>query len=252
MVCRSLLMLALPLAVFAPAVSLSQSPSDHNNVHVNNNYGVIVQENVAPPAVAEQLKKNTRKGLAWGNLLLPGDKTSPPLPSSCPKAMPEGALRVILGTYEDVICTNTYCPIITSLNQREGSMDFLRPDPQKYQSTLLSITRDKGTMTVHAELFGPDGRIEAAIEDDNRLVRNPTNTFEWRHPDAHTLEVIDDRYNKVLHMEFLNPTTLYIEGTFFNRVGQFFRVPQTTDVAVDAHNDHFSGLCSLNVTDTLF
>ena len=242
----------LLLALQPPAQDSLQDAmgSSNRNVNVQNNHGLIIQINPAPPATATELKRHVKAGHSWANVILPGKQPSPPPIKSCPPVRPENTLRVILGTYGDYYCTQTLCPII--MTQNRDPKDFLQQ--AQNTETLLSVTREGQSMRVHALLFADDGKIEAAIEDDNRLVRNPNNTFEWRHPNAQTLEVVDDRYRKTLHMEFLNENTLYVDGTFYNRVGDFVRINSAghADDPIDRRGSRYTNVCSRDMAGILF
>lgn len=70
----------------------------------------------------------------------------------------------------------------------------------------------------HALIFDEDGKIVVAIDDSKPHV-NKNNAFDWERPDSHTLDVVDQKDQRVLHIRFLNPKAVYVEGIFFNSIG---------------------------------
>ncbi len=212
------------------------APGD-NNVNVNRNQGTIVQVNVAPPSVTKQLKARVKQGHAWQNLLLPAHEPTPPNACSARMPTPPAALLVVLGGLGAAYCTHTPCVIIATAGDATGP------------ENLLSVSREGSLMRVHAEIFGPDGRIEAAIEN-NKLLRNPANTFRWSRPDPHTLDVVDDRYRKTLHIKFVNSDTIYVEGIFQDREGR--RLIVESDKGIVGKGNVVRGACSGNAGTAFF
>jgi len=176
----------------------------NQNINVQENNGLIIQTNIGSKGVQRELQRRTGND-SWKNVLLPAKDPVPP--NNC--GVPSGALTVILGSFGTAYCSKSDCGIISG-------MDNLTGGPM----SLLSVSRDlhkpDGSMRVHAELFDDKGDIEAAIES-NKLLRNPQNTFEWNRPNVHELEVVDNQYRKSLRIRFQNPTTLYVEGIFYDR-----------------------------------
>lgn len=212
------------------------APGD-NNVNVNKNQGTIVQVNVAPPSVTKQLKARVKEGHPWQNLLVPAHEPTPPNACSARMPTPPTDLLVILGGLGAAYCANSPCPIVGTAGDPTGPED------------LLSVSREGSLMRVHAEIFGPDGRIEVAIEN-NKLLRNPANTLRWSRPDSHTLDVVDDRYRKTLHIKFINSDTIYVEGIFQDREGR--RLIVESDKGIFGGGFVARGSCSVNARGAAF
>ena len=81
------------------------------------------------------------------------------------------------------------------------------------QRKLLSIDFKEGKLSLSAEIFGPDGRIIAAIEN-NEFDLNRLNYFRKRNPDLNTI-IVDDQYNnEVMNLRFFNQNAFRIKGIF--------------------------------------
>jgi hypothetical protein len=179
-------------------------------VNIANNTGTIIQiNNVAPPAVASALKAKAGRNKPWKNLLLPAHEPTPE--NRCTASIPKESLIVVLGGMGTAYCDHSPCPILTSHNGNSPDED------------ILSVSFDGSELRVHAEVFGPDGRLEVAI-GKNELLRNRYNTLRWDHPDPHSLDVVDDRYRKSLSIRFINPHAIYIEGLFYSRAGRALNI----------------------------
>lgn len=69
---------------------------------------------------------------------------------------------------------------------------------------------------------------------------NPNSSFDWRRPDAHTIDITDDYNRHVLHVRFANPHTLVVEGMFqFSDGRTLTRKPEPNPIGCPKlHKDH--------------
>lgn len=211
-----------------------QTPPGHHNVNTVNNTGTIIQINVATPDVAATLKSKAGNKKQWRNLLLPANEPTP-INSCFASNPPKGSIIVLLGGMGAASCDQKTCQIISSRND-----DLTDED-------LLSVSFEGSLLRVHAEIFGPDGKIEAAIEK-NQLIRNKSNTLLWNRPDTHSLEITDDRYKKSFSIRFINPHAVYIEGIFYSRQGHKLEVRKDKGII---RGFQFTGFCSNNLSPAL-
>src|ERR1039458_9691785 len=107
------------------------------------------------------------------------------------------SLAVFLGDFTGT-CTGDSCTIL-----RDNSAD----DDNK---NLLSVQRKSSSLLVQGMVYDENGKVIVAIEDSRPHI-NRNNVFGWKRPDEHTLEVTDQKDRTVLHIRFMNKTTIYVE-----------------------------------------
>ena|ERR1017187_10423327 len=120
------------------------------------------------------------------------------------------SLAVFLGDFTGT-CTGDSCTIL-----RDNSAD----DDNK---NLLSVQRKSSSLLVQGMVYDENGKVIVAIEDSRPHI-NRNNVFGWKRPDEHTLEVTDQKDRTVLHIRFMNKTTIYVEGLFYTSSGNSLRV----------------------------
>jgi hypothetical protein len=104
--------------------------------------------------------------------------------------------------------------------------------------SILSIGKIGPGMTVSAKVFSADGRIIAAIVD-NEFFINPNNFFRRERPDKSTLVVFDQGDREVLRVRYLNPSAIKILG--------IFNFPEIAPIVIKENQqvigDRFSAFC---------
>jgi hypothetical protein len=82
------------------------------------------------------------------------------------------------------------------------------------ETEMLSIHRSAtGGIGINAQVFSEDGRIVAAIRD-NEFHINQNNYFYKKSPDRHTLVIYAQNNEEVLNVRFLNALAISILGVF--------------------------------------
>lgn len=85
---------------------------------------------------------------------------------------------------------------------------------------LLKVRRRKdGGLDVDAKILDERGYAVAILERGEFTV-NQNNVFHTRHPDRHTLDVIDQRDQTALHIRFVNARAIYVTGIFYCTAGK--------------------------------
>jgi hypothetical protein len=105
---------------------------------------------------------------------------------------------------------------------------------------IITIQRTKQGMLISAKLFDAGGHLAAQIVDNHFFV-NVKGVFRLEiAPGHHSLKVFDGE-NTLVDIQFMNPTTLRILGSFFGPLGTHLDVsPKEMKVSGGAH---FSGMC---------
>jgi hypothetical protein len=93
----------------------------------------------------------------------------------------------------------------------------------------LVLQKTETGMLVSAKVRGPDGRLIAQVVD-NEFFINPHNAFKIEGVGTSSLTVYDDKKERILEIEFLNPRVVKILGTFFGLNGE--KITITEDHAV--------------------
>ena len=148
--------------------------------------------------------------------LTPGNAPTPPDPCHFPQfpgareqTLPPNTMRAFLGNSMVFSTGNRIVAL------RTGEDDIL-------------VLRRVGTgMFVSAKLFKPNGQLAAEIVDNHFFI-NPRDSFQIRQAGAHSLEILDPQGDKVLNLEFLNPTTLSILGNVYGPRGQLISIGRET------------------------
>jgi hypothetical protein len=150
----------------------------------------------------------------WLRVLIPDNKDRPVWHTGpqrygyvpeCPPVPPD-YMTVVLGGGYLYSCGDPLCNVLTDNT------------PGAETKQLLSLERKRGILAINAYIFDEQGKIVTVL-DSSRPHLNKNNIFDWRRPDSHTLDVIDQRNRTVLHIQFLNPQTIYVEGLFYNARG---------------------------------
>jgi hypothetical protein len=228
-----LFLLFLPTAV---AQQSSPKTTGNNNQTAGTNNGIMIQLNVrATPDVEKSLKGAAKKELGdeqgWLRILTPAQDPTPP--NSCgPVPNHAKSLTVILGGGAIGACDLDHCGILRDA------------DPNAETTELLSVQRKGMALVVSGVVFDDEGKIVVALKDNQPHV-NKNNAFEWTRPDTHTLDVVNQKNQRVLHVRLLNRTTVYIEGLFYNSRGVKVQIGKDrlvltnpkTNFKIDIHNN---------------
>ncbi len=126
-------------------------------------------------------------------VLVPANKPMPPNP--CEGLGPPDAFFIFLGNSASFTTRFPHTII------RIGS------------DNILTVDKKEDQISVSARVFSRDGRIVAAIKD-NEFFINPNNYFRRERPDPHTLVVYDQMNQKVLDVEYLNSRGVRFLGVF--------------------------------------
>jgi hypothetical protein len=132
----------------------------------------------------------------------------PPLP-----AIPADAMRVFFGNSEGYSTQQQL--IVWTIGTDE----------------ILVLQRTESGMFVSAKIRGPDGQLEAQMVD-NEFFINPRNSFRIQGAGTSTLTVLNPQGKRILEVEFPNPHTIKILGTFFG--------PDREEIAIDQNEQRFS------------
>ncbi len=230
---------ALVPILFATAFAQDSSTkvTGNKNQTSGTNNGVMIQNNitVAGP-VEKKLKASAKKYLGnengWLRVLTPAHDPSPE--TSCQIA--PNSLAVFLGGGNASGCHSDVCTILRDTNPNADTKD------------LLSVERKGRSLAISAVVFDEDGKVVAALSK-NRPHVNRNNVFDWMRPDEHTLDVVDQRNRRVLHVRFLNETTVYVEGLFFNSRGMKLKIDKNNLVISGPHQTggiSSTGGCAFN------
>jgi len=213
-----LAVLFLTGALFAQS-STPKVNGDKNQTAGTNN-GVMIQNNITiTKPVKKALQKQAQVDGAeqgWLRLLTPANDPMPQSscdsPNSAMKAlgvtaftMPKDPLLVLLGNYAGY-CSGDSCSILQDNH------------PNADDKNLLSVKRKGNSLLLQAVVFDDSGKVVVKLVDDKPHI-NRNNVFDVKRPDEHTLEVIDQRDRTVLHVRFVNKTTVYVEGIFYTPSG---------------------------------
>jgi hypothetical protein len=128
--------------------------------------------------------------------LVPANDPNPAIPPPC-KPSPDATL-VYLGS---------------SLALAPNDLNEIRVVVCHGDNLLEVRRREDGGLDVDAKIFDEHDRIVAVVERGEFTI-NKNNVFRVKHPDRHTLEVIDQHNQTALHIKFLNPRAIYVTGIF--------------------------------------
>lgn len=201
------------LLVFLPTVAAQQSSpktAGNNNQTAGTNSGIMIQLNVtAPPGVKRTLKSAAKQDLGdergWLRVLTPAQDPTPP--NSCGNLTSDAkSLTVILGGG------------MVSGYHRDACEIFRDNRPGVNTTDLLSVRRKGTSLVVSGVVFDDQGKVVVALKDNQPHV-NKNNAFDWTRPDPHTLDVVNQKNERVLHIRLLNRTTVYVEGLFYDSRG---------------------------------
>ena len=226
--------IALPLALLVSSATLfcQTNSTGNNNQTVGTNKGVVIQNNISVTQTTRtelkvRAKEDTGSEQGWLRILTPANDPTPTTTTFCHHS--NAALKVFLGTVEGS-CDGANCSILqdgdTTANTRE----------------LLSVQRAGSSLLINGVVFGDDGKIIVAL-DQNRPHINKNNAFSWKRPDSHTIDVIDQKNQKVLHVRFMNKTAIYVEGLFYTESHRRLKIDPNV---VHAPGISISGGCSEN------
>jgi hypothetical protein len=99
------------------------------------------------------------------------------------------------------VCLDTFCPVIVGGTREEPSI-------------LLSVTRGKHEVQVSAEVYDKDAEIVAEIKDNVPHI-NRNKLFDWIRPNKSTLDLIDNKNKRIMHLALTDNRTLDVEGVFY-------------------------------------
>jgi hypothetical protein len=154
---------------------------------------------------------------AWlSTQLFPNDLPDPPLPPQI-KQVPNNALKIFFGSN---LAWATRMPHTLFRMAGESMLEIDRSKSGKQ----LSI--------VTLKIFDDRNDIIARIDEEDGFWT--ANTVRRKRPDPSTLVVYDHSDNEVLHLVFMNPSTLYVTG-IFRRPGirrPLVITPEFTDTGV--------------------
>lgn len=212
----SLRLAILPLLLANATAQQNPSKSGGGNTQAaGTNNGLMIQLNItALPEVKGVLKKEAKKQLGddrgWLRILTPGQDPTPK--NSCGSlANDSKSLTVMLGSGTATGCHKDYCEILSDSNPSADTKD------------LLSVERKSTSLVLNAIVFDDDGKVVVALKD-NQPHLNKNKAFDWQRPDAHTLDVVNEKNQVVLHIRFLNRNTVYVEGLFYDSVGTSLKI----------------------------
>lgn len=207
-----LLLLFLPSALAQQI--LPRTEGNHNQT-VGTNNGVTIQLNVtATPKVKRSLKIAAKKDLGdergWLRVLTPAQEPTPK--NSCGQFTSDPkSLTVLLGGGAAGGCDRDVCEILRDSNPGAETTD------------LLSVRRRGTSLIVSGVIFDNEGKVVVALKDNKPHV-NKNNAFDWIRPDDHTLDVVNQNNQRVLHIRLINRTTVYIEGVFYDSKGSKLQI----------------------------
>ena len=224
----------------AVAAQTQSTVNGSNNQGAAINNGIMNQYNVVvTPPVRERLQDDSKQQFGsangWLRTITPANDPITADPS-CP--VPETNLTVLLGEHGSVgSCSFAHCVILAD------------PNPDAVNKEILSVDRKGNSMQVNAVVLDRNGKVIAVV-DKNRAHANPTNAFDWRRPDAHTIDITDEYNRNVLHLKLANSHTLIVEGLFQFSDGRSLTV--RNDRMVDNFNNTFGKNCSQNARGAAF
>jgi hypothetical protein len=132
--------------------------------------------------------------IEYSGALMPDNKLRPK--NACNDDMPENAMLILLGS-NGVFFAGKNIDII-----RMGNL------------SVLSATRTNKGLFVSLKLFDDSGIILTEIFNNNFLI-NKNNYCIISRPNEHILKIKNKHNKKALEIEFLNPTTVRLLGSFY-------------------------------------
>jgi WD40 repeat protein len=210
------------LLASAAAQQSSTQVEGNNDQTAGTNKGVMIQNNITVSKTVEKSLKSSSKmdvgdEQGWLRLLTPAqDQTPPNVCGSSPNS-----LMVMLGGGSAGSCDSDSCKILKDGNPTADTKD------------ILSVERRGRSLTINAVVFDEDGKVVAALSKNKPHI-NKNNVFDWRRPDAHTLDVVDQKNRLVLHVRFMNEKTVYVQGLFFDSQGTKLKIGKDNLVLIPA------------------
>ena len=138
---------------------------------------------------------------ALSGLLTPADEPSPPLPASCPSALPATAIRVLLGSNAVLLLTRDHLTIMQSGGEE-----------------LMSVSKETNGLAVSLKVLGQDRTVIAELRK-NAFTIHPDHGVRRDPLDAHHLVVHDKFHHEVLNLSYLNSYAVKISGEFYTPSG---------------------------------
>jgi hypothetical protein len=88
------------------------------------------------------------------------------------------------------------------------------------KTPLIAVERDGDRLIFDADIYNKDGVIAAKI-DRGEFRLNPNAIFYGEHTDKNRsdLTVYDNHNQKLLHIYYANPSTVFITGVFYSEAG---------------------------------
>ena len=75
----------------------------------------------------------------------------------------------------------------------------------------LTVNRKDKNAQISLDVFGPDGKIIAALDDEGFTVRQGS-FFKFVHPDWSSLRIVDEYNEEVLNVRYVNPKAIWINA----------------------------------------
>lgn len=179
-------------------------------------YGSLIPGNLpTPPDTCERVWRNLRRLRESEPRPTPG-----PL-ASLPSRMPPNAMRVFLGNSE-AYSTDGRLVVFKS-----GDDD------------LIVLQRTETGMFVSAKVRDRDGGLVAQIVD-NQFFINPHDSYKISGAGTNSLIVKDSTGDRLLDVQFVNPLTVRILGTFFGLTGDKISIGEDQQVFESSLGSNFS------------
>jgi hypothetical protein len=177
-----------------------------NNTNVNANVVVIIPQ--TSPSTKKILKKKAKEitgsSEQWEGLLVPAtDKIDAERCGSLNTTL------VVVAGKNIFKCAQLPCNIIRTKNKE-----------------LLWVSGKKNALLVDARVLKADGTIIASVEKDKFYVNRNQTYRSPNRPDSSTIEVFDQKGNRVLWLRYANRSTLLIEGEFNDGFGNDLSVSE--------------------------
>ena len=149
-----------------------------------------------------------------------------PMPPSACDDIPPNTWRVYYGG------TNT------AIVSRMGQVRILQVG-----ELLLSFDPDlvRQRIAISARIYTTDGMV--AQIDQNEFTLNPNRIMKISHPDDHHLAVYNDWGDLVLDVDYLNPSAISVQGTFYTRRGEKFVIGKNGLTIEDGRGGSFTDVC---------
>lgn len=127
------------------------------------------------------------------NVLIPADEPTPPNPCSTHISPAENGLFIMTGQTTSYV--DRFPHTVISVDEQPR----------------LTVNRKDKNAQISLDVFGPDGKIIANLDDDGFTVRQGS-FFKFRRNDESSLRIVDEYNEEVLNVHYVNPHVIWLNA----------------------------------------